>query len=447
MHDAGILERLEFSPEEDFLRLWDSYRRGSFKIVPGPMERHFEIARRKPASFLDHPPVLGISVGGSNTKLMIAERRNGELLVDTIRAFPNPEEPIPMEVYWDRILFEDTDIRAYLQNEKAPVIGFSIPVPMLKPGVFFHISKVPGILGLIARDLERDAPTHHFGDNMRRYFAARGVASPTLYYYSDTVLAHHGGMSTSKTSPEDKTILLVSGTGLATCDEGNFVLTGQAPILTGDEELYPEAATEGYQYQFVGAGKGIFGVMNRAIRIWAAEAETPLPTEELCSLFSTTAHSRHVYDLWRSTLPGEKPNPIAERIQNLLSLGNYETIVQIAEQIMRRAISCIANSGVLTMAHMGPADSGRGHIFFFEGSITTAGHMLPRIICEMERIISREDLFTGIGLPPPLPPISEAEFFPTTLCTDSTQGCADDLDLSVTGAVTSAAAELLLSRS
>ncbi|TVQ27435.1 MAG: hypothetical protein EA383_02625 [Spirochaetaceae bacterium] len=440
---ASIAERLWFSAEEDFLRLWRSYRDGTFKIVPGPMERHFAIARSKPSAFMTHPPVLGVSVGGTYTKVIVAERVRGRLVVHHLAAFANPDRATPMEDCWDRFLLEDPAVRSYLASERRPLIGFSVPVPMLKDGVFFHISKVPGIQGLIARDLERDAPTHHLGNNLRRYFSRRAIAEPLLFYYSDTVIAHHGGMSTSVLDPDDKSILLVSGTGLGTCDEGNFVLTGRAPILVDDEELFPREETEGYQYQFLGAGRGLYSVMRRACTIAAGSPQSALSGCSFDTYFATTRDSRTVSDIARAVTGDGTETPVVRELRSRVGTAGMEELCVIASLLLDRVVSAIANSGVFTTVHMGPARSGRGHVFFFEGSIATAPALLPRIKAEMRRMIAQNDLFLRIGREQPPQPVMEAEYFPVEYDAGVP---TDQIDLSATGVVTATIAQNLIEK-
>ena len=235
-----LRERLQFDPNVDFMRLVKAFRDQQFAIIPSPMQKHFSLAREKPADFRNHRSVLAVSIGGTNSKLMIASMKDGNVVVDYVKAFPNPLTPTPVDRFFDDVILGDELIVNYLKSSPEPCIGFSIPVPMPVEGVFAHISKVPGISGLIARDLKRDAPTHHFERNFCRYLESRNLRVPVLFYYSDTVVAHQGGMSVCPLEPGDKTILLVCGTGMATGDEGNFVLTCYAPILDTDEELYPK---------------------------------------------------------------------------------------------------------------------------------------------------------------------------------------------------------------
>ncbi len=388
----AILERLQFDPDEDFARLREEFRAGRLPIVRSPMAEHFRQAREKTRSFLNHGPVLAVSIGGSNTKVMLASMDNGRLCVHRLTACRNPEIPRSFQDVFDEILLGDPRIRDYLKKSDCPCIGFSIPVPMPRPDVFAHISKVPGITGLIARDLERDAPTHHFGEKIARYFRERGVDSPTLFYYSDTVVAHHGAMSSFPLQPGDKTILLVCGTGMATCDEESFVLTCYAPLLDTDEELYPRADTEGYQYQFCSAGKGLFRLMERAIRIRAQEGDSGLGAHDLRPYFRTTHDSRTVVEIWESSLPGHKAAGRAGDLLAAIGGAAFAELQQLATPIVERAISAIANSGVATALHMGPTSGDRGHIVFFEGSIAKNQEMLPLIKAEIARLAQKLNL-------------------------------------------------------
>lgn len=436
-----LRERLQFDADHDFVRLMRAFVDRQFPIVPSPMEKHFAIAREKPNAFSTQGPVLAVSIGGTNSKLMIASNRDGNLQVHHIHATLNPALPTPMEKFFDEFILQDDRVRNFLTEHGSPGIGFSIPVPMPEDGVFCHISKVEGITGLIARDLRRDAPTHHFGRNFRRYMAERNIPVGRLFYYSDTVIAHHGGMSTCELQKGDKTILLVSGTGMATGDEGNFVLTCWAPLLNTDEELYPVEVTEGYQYQFCSAGKGLFNLMDRAVKIRAREPGSALIGQNISRYFRTTKDSRTVAHIWESTLPGGHLHNEALQIYEQVGEEAFTELQWIATSIMDRAVSAIANSAVGTFVHMGMPESGRGHIVFFEGSVVKNFFMLPRIKTEILRLIRNRELFDRLGLPRMPDPLMEPEMIAINFDKSVNDNVFDELDYTLIGAATAAMAE------
>ncbi len=436
-----LKDRLLCDPERDLLLLWEAFEKGTFGIIPGPMAPHFDMAKKKPDCFMTHPPVLAVSIGGSNTKLMIAEREKGILKVRYIRAFKNPDTPTPMQEYFDSILFHDKEIMDYLKKSAEPIVGFSIPVPMLKEGVFFHISKVAGITGLIARDLERDAPTHHFGKNIKEYFNNKGIKNLICFYYSDTVVAHQGGISMCHMGEKDRSILLVSGTGLATGDEGNFVITGQAPILDWDEDLFPKKATEGYQYQFVGAGKGLFNLMDRAIKIRQTEPDSQLTNVDLSKYFVNTHDSQIVGEIWGVALGESEIKGRMREIYNEVGENGFKELEWIASRIMEWAVSCIANSAVSTFVYMGLPESGRGHIVFFEGSVIKNPLVFPRLKAEILRLIKEEELYKKIKKPTPRQPIFDPVMYEVEATGNLNRMDLDKVDLTIIGAATSAMAE------
>jgi hypothetical protein len=402
------------------------------------------MARKKPRDFLNHRPVLAVSIGGTNSKLMIASTQGGHLTVDHIKAVQNPLTPIPFEHFFDDFLLRDEKVMRFLRETSDPCIGFSIPVPMPIEGVFSHISKVGGITGLIARDLKRDASSHHFGKNFRRFLKARNLTVSTLFYYSDTVIAHHGAMSICPLTEGDKSVLLVSGTGMATGDEGNFVLTCWAPLLDTDEELYPRDVTEGYQYQFCSAGKGIFSLMNRSIRLRARERDSFLSKYDLTPHFQSSKDSKTVVMIWESTLPGGKLRKEALEIFQEVGPEAFSELQWIACLIMGRAVSAIANSAVGTFIHMGPPENGHGHILFFEGSIVKNIFVLPRIKEEIVRLIAQEKIFEQLGLKPLPNPVMEPDMTAIHWSEPLDESHLKEIDYTLIGSATAVIAESCL---
>jgi hypothetical protein len=397
--NRSLAQRLQFDAAADLKGMVRAFREKRFGILPSPMKEHFRIAREKPSPFINHRPVLALSIGGSHAKVMIARMQNGTLVVEHVRATPNPLTPTPLPVFLEEMLLKDKQVAAFLRQPGTPCIGFSGPVPMPLEGVFHHISKVPGITGFLARDLQRDAHSHHFGKNFIRFLLAHNLKMPVLFYYSDTVVAHQGGMSLCHLSTGDKTILLVCGTGLATCDETSFVITGHAPLLNYDEELYPIDTTEGHQCQFAAAGKGLFSLMERAIHIKAREPGSALEGFDPREWFATTHDSRTVGLLWQSTFPGQFLSGKAALMAEQVCPAALGELKLIASAIMERAVSIIASSGIGTMVHMGPPENGNGHIFFIEGSVVKDPFVLPLVTKEMCRLVKDRELFRQLEVP------------------------------------------------
>ena len=72
-----LIEKLRVDPDRDLKRLLSAIQNSKVSILPTGMKKHFETAKLKPAGFRDHEPVLGISIGGSNTKVILASMKTG----------------------------------------------------------------------------------------------------------------------------------------------------------------------------------------------------------------------------------------------------------------------------------------------------------------------------------------------------------------------------------
>jgi len=358
-----ITDRLDFDPEQDLRRLlefWDE--------VPGTpslIKPHFEIAKKKPDVFFEHGPALAISIGGSTTKKAIAAMHRGQLVIKHAQADRNPSVRSSLTDYFDKLILADAEVHRYLKSSERPCVFVSIPVP-IKDGVPYHVSKVETIDGLIARDYNRDASSHHFGNNFREYLKSRNIPIPRINYFCDGVVAHHGGVAIGEVFPEDKSVLLVCGTGLATSDEEKFIITGQAPLLDHDEELYPYTATEGYQYQWCAAGKGLFGTMQRAIQIVSKQPGSALSKHDLNGYFQKKSDTLTVAQIWWSTLEEGLITGTAQKIYQSIGPEAYSELQFIARKLMERCISIMANSAVATLVKLGPNANNRGHVMFFE---------------------------------------------------------------------------------
>ncbi len=440
-----LIARLGVDPDRDLKRLLEAINNNRVSILPTGMERHFEIARLKPAGFRDHDTVLGISIGGSNTKVILASMKAGRLVIHHLAARANPLSKTHYTDYFDRLLFEDKVIREYMSNSKDLCVGISVAVPVID-GVPFHRNKIPTIEGLIARDYERDAATHNINENMRAYLKARGVSVRSLFCQFDSIVANYGGASLCELGHDEKTMLLVCGTGLAAAIEQHTVSIGMADVFDktlDDDTLLPYDLTEGHQYQYSIAGKGLYGLMERAVRLRAREAASKLQMFDPAVYFKTAYDTRSVVELWESTLGHGIPGKTKEILDEAGS-GAFFELQEIASAIVERAVTGLANC-VAAAIHADSSAGGKPHTVFFEGSIALNEYILPRIKNAIIKRIDSSTAYTELSIPrPPEPLLCKT---PTPVVSDNAGISEKELqqvDLTVKGAVTSAIAEDIL---
>lgn len=441
----NLMSKLRVDPDMDLKRLLDTINNDSVSILPTGMGKHFEIAKMKPAEFKDHEPVFGISIGGSNTKIVLASMAAGRLAVHQLSAGMNPSVKTHYTEYFDTLLFADPKIRDFLSNAENLCVGISIAVPIVD-GVPFHESKIPTIDGLIARDYKRDAPTHHLKENMLRYLRERNVRCKSLFCQFDSIVANHGGASLCDLKPDDKTLLLVCGTGLAAAIEEHTVSIGMVDVFNSeldDERLLPFDETEGHQYQYSIAGKGLYGLMERAVRIKSCEVGSRLGLYNPASYFKTARDTKTVIEIWESTLGG-KTDGKAREILSTIGVEAFSELRDVAAVIVERAIVGLANCVVATI-YANSGSNSKKHTVFFEGGIALNGNILPRLKSEIQHRISTSSVYSRLGVArPPMPSLDNILLPVTSVCRDITEKELQQVDLTVTGAVTAAIAEEIL---
>lgn len=437
-----LISKLGVDPDKDMKRLLNAIQNNKVSILPTGMKRHFEIAKRKPAGFKDHDTVLGISIGGSNTKVILASMKTGGLVVHHLSARMNPSSKTFYTEYFDDLLFGDAKIRDFINHTESLCIGISIAVPVID-GVPYHKNKIPTIDGLIARDYEKDAPTHHLRENMFSYLKGKGVNCKSFFCQFDCIVANHGGASLCGLEPDEKTLLLVCGTGLATAIEEHTVSIGMVDAYDSgldEENLLPFDLTEGHQYQYAIAGKGLYGLMARAIGIRSREAGSKLHLNDPASYFKTAHDTRTVVEIWESAL-GCGFGAKAEGVLRAAGPEAFSELRDIASAIVGRAITGLANCAVATIC----ADSdgnNRQHTIFFEGSIALNKNILPRVKNEILYRISASPVFGELGVRrPPVPFLDKALLPVSAAGPDISEKELQQVDLTVKGVITSAVAE------
>jgi hypothetical protein len=443
MATAPVYERLRYDPEQDLSRVLDAFHKGQVPCLDTGLEPHFAIARAKHDAFVNHKPVLALSVGGTNHTAMLAEMVNGEFVVHRCIRRPNPVVDTPVREFLDELLLGDEAFAGYLRQADPPLLGVSLAINIVD-GVPVHPNKVPHIIGLVCRNFQRDGATHHFGRNFNAWCESHGLAKPRMRYQGDGIIAHLGAVTLSDVQPEDKTCLHICGSGMSNADEKRFVVTGQILFPGQDPDLYPPAETENVQYQYMTAGKGLFGLMARAIRQRAEEPGSALAEQDVENYFATGPDSRHVCELWESTLPeGDLSETVAE-IRDRVPAPAFAELQALACKIMPRAISCIANCTLGTIAAMGRADNGLGHRVYWEGSIALNSNILPRVEAEMTERCNHSKAFAAMGYEAPLPPRFEGNPARANPAEGLCQSEADRADITTLGAAAMAMADSLL---
>jgi hypothetical protein len=439
MEAQSLAQRFSHDPEEELRTMIRMFREGRGPVFPADMHAHFEVAKKKPEEFLNHPPSLGIALGGTNTKVMIASMDKGTLVVEHTRATKIPERPVQAQEWLDGLLREDKTVRSYLENASHRSLGFSFPMSVIE-GVPFHRTKVPTLDGVIAREPGPGMEGLDFRANLREYLARRGIENLPLFYQGDGIVAHHGAVALCEVDPRDKSVLLVCGTGLATGDEENYVQIGIAQILQEDDRLYPLEETEDRQLQYAVAGKGLFGLMRRAIALRAEEPGSILGRYDFGKHFAGAEDSRTVAELWKSA----DDAPSEEQLRAQLGVSDGEALAElqwIAARIMDRVVSSLANCTLATIVKMGPAENHRGHLVFFEGSIATDDRVLPLMKRQILDRGRHRSLYEGLGVPAPVAPRMEAELTPLRAGPGISAAQLADVDITLIGAVTSIMAQ------
>jgi hypothetical protein len=441
--NSTLKKRLSIVPEEELKKFLVMFKEGRMPEFNAGMTSHFRIAKEKSEKFSNHPKALGISVGGTNTKIILASMRGDGMVVHHVSAALNPPEKMHVYDFFNKILLEDSVFAGYLKNTPRPVVGISVPTRVLD-GIPFHETKVPTVDGLMARSQSQMTEEYNLSKSFAKYLKKNNLGDAALFYQADGIVAHHGAVSCCDIGVDDRSTLFVCGTGMATSDEEAYIQNGIIPMLTGDEELFPSAATENHQIHYATAGKGIFSLMMRAIRIRAAEGGSALKgyEETLEPFFGGNPATRTVGLIW-ATLLGAAVTDDAKKIKAIVSPEAYRELEILAGWIMNRCVQSMATTAVATIAKMGRAPSGRGHIIFFEGSIANDMFAHPKLKAEIKRLTERTDIYLSCGIEQPLPPEMNIHYHPVLAGEGLSPTEMVKVDLTALGAASMAMAENL----
>ncbi len=399
-----LAERFQFDGEHDLELLVEEFKANRIAKLDAGLQRHNAIARKRPPEFLNHGPVLAFSVGGSNTKVMLAETKDGQFVVHRARTMPNPTTPTPLNDYLDNLILGDEAFKAYLETSDHPCLGFSIAVG-ITDGVPHHATKIPGITGFVARDLKREAATHHFGKNMDAWLKGHGLGPALVYYQGDAVIAHVGGVATTELKPEEDSLLLVCGNGLACSNTNLFVLCGTNTIVPDDGALYDASGMEGGQYQYLVAGKGVWGLMRRAITLKGNEPDSKLKGFDLDRWFESDVQTRRVYEIWESGIDDGKMKPGAQEVLDAVGPEAFAELQWIAGRIADRAANVLANCVIATISDMGISAEDTPPVLFTEGSIALNPPMRRRVEAIIRERSAMKELFETMGVVQPAIPV------------------------------------------
>jgi hypothetical protein len=365
---------LRVDADAELARLLIAFDREEVLLIPAHLERHGVLLRRHHPSAQDAGPVLSISIGGSQSKAMLGSFAGGRLRVHWLRRLPNPTNPTPWQALFDELLLAEAPIRDYLASAQRPRIGVSLAV-MITDGVPHHPTKMPGLSGLIARDLHRDAARCHFGRNLSAYLSSRHLPAAQVAYRSDGPLAHLGAVAAARPRPDERTMLLVCGTGMACADDRQFILTGLLPILDPHNPLHAHAETEQGQYQYLIAGKGLHSLMRRAVEVQSRWPGSLLGGIDASAYFASSDDSRKVRDL----LHGETPADLAAA----LPADALDELRVVAEAIINRGVGAMAATTLASAAGTGATGAVR---LFVEGGIATD----PPIRQRLQRVLAQQ---------------------------------------------------------
>ncbi len=378
------------------IRMFDE---GNMPVYPAGMEEHFRVAKQKPEAFRNHSTVLAISLGGTNTKIMLASMKGGRLCAEYVRALENPEQPTPFYTYLDDLLLRDELVNRYLRTAEAPCIGVSLPMTIVRDCPY-HATKLPTITELVARSPEACTPELAFEANFARYLKSRGYTRPfRLFYQSDGIVAHHGAVSLFDMDVRDKSVLCICGTGMANGDERSYLPIALLCNLAQDDELFPAQETEGRQLNYAIAGKGVFSLMRRAVETRARMPGAALSGKSLERFFLDPRDTRTVFEVWQTMLEPGFATPRTEALREAAGAAGFAELQQISDMIATRDYESLANTILATFVSMGVPEEGGRNVLFFEGSIACNAALNPRLRRNILEKAANRAFFEKLGKP------------------------------------------------
>ena len=422
-----------------FLKLFET---GEAPASYSGMERHFALAKQKPEAFRNHKTVLALSFGGTNTKVMLGSMQDGQVVVDYVRAEENPEEHTDFYDYLDRLMVNDPTVRAFLEAEECPSIGVSLPM-LIVDNCPYHPTKLPTFDKVIARCPEDVCEELVFEGNFDRYMKSRGFANYVMFYQSDGIVAHHGAVSASDISENDKTVLCICGTGMANGDERSYLPLALVCNLPEDDELFPPEETENRQLNYAIAGKGVFSLMRRAIEAKVNLGGSLLEGKELSCFFTHSRDTRTVFELYQYHLDNTFASTRLDALKEIAGADGLNELGEIAAIIATRVYETLANTIAATVVSMGPLEEGGTNPIYLEGSIARNAAIKPRLFAAI-----REKLESGLaysdGTPVRAVVVEDPPLKPLTVSNEAAAALLKEVDTTLIGTATMAMAEDLI---
>nr|MBF0223044.1 hypothetical protein [Desulfobulbaceae bacterium] len=404
-----VIERIKNDRDGDLIKLLDYAKSNGIPGYTFPGNKTlllpcFQLVRNKAEIFANHKPVLTISIGGSNVKIMLASMKDGRVQVQQLLAKANPEVMTEFNDYFADLLLTKPEFKDYLNKDDA-IIGVSIAVAIVN-GIPLHPSKVPFVKNLIARDYKKDLLTHNFCENLQNFLTANKLKKAEIYLEGDCPLAHLGSVMMSGLSAAEPSFLSICGTGMATAEDEIFILFSWAKMLTAeDPELFPATETEGGQFQYCVAGKGLWSFMRRAVILKSKEAGSQLASAEVLKWFTSAADSKNVGLIWESALPDGGSNAKSAEIRASMPAAAFAELQELSLAIMAKAVSVFVNNTLATLICLGEKAVNKNCHIFIEGSIANNKCFYPRFKKELEERCADQQLFTKIDRKMPAMPV------------------------------------------
>lgn len=342
--------------------------------------------------------VAGVSIGGSNSSVLLCEHREDGLRLIDAQRLPNPSTPEPWQSFLDRLVLSRPALRDYFAHHPAPRLGVSIAVPCFD-GVPIHPSKIPTLVGLVARSREGNATADcHLPRGLHAWLKGHGLRASSIECEGDAPVAHLGGL-TLPDSAKANSLLFVCGTGMACADDASFILPGVYPILgVLNESLLPVAETESGQFQYLCAGKGMHGLLRRSLEESAQDPGSPLHgIPDFGRWIRGAQDSRLAYDLWQvSESPTAALPPSLQPLREGMTETAWRAVVALGRRVGLVAGQAMAGTIATTLAHQPDMASSTVSVFP-EGSIATNPFVAAKIRAETESLLRTHPLLTSLA--------------------------------------------------
>ncbi len=440
----SLMKRIAYQFEAEFLKLIKMYMVDDSEDLLRKSEPHFQIILNKHPNYLNHPTVLGLSLGGSYTKTILGSMQDGNMNISYLSAIQNPDKPMHFYDFLDKLILQNSVIYEYLAETENTALGIAIPVMINEDDIPYHPTKIKAVEGLFARDPEQMTLDLNAGSNLRRYFELRNIKLPNIYFEADPIVAHLGGVSRIDMKPEYKSLLLVCGTGMAIADYEVSRTISRLPMQDFDEEIFPRDETENYGFEYGFAGVGLYSFMNRAIRIKSRECDSHLDTEILLPFFKDRYDSKTVSELWESTLDS---HPYSDKVKaikaNIDSIALRE-LQEIATEINRRIVGSLANALIAVAIKLDRDRGPQDYQVIYEGGIALNPNRLPLIKEQIQLVLKKDELFTILGVDKPSISMEELPYKLVLYGENVNRTLQDDVDISLIGTVVGAIANDVL---